>query len=55
MAALSDVNLLVALTWPNRAPHVPARRWFARRAPGMGHLLASRTGFRGGLDQARRA
>jgi hypothetical protein len=33
MVALLDVNVLVALAWPNHVHHVPARRWFARRAP----------------------
>jgi len=33
MVALLDVNLLVALAWPNHVHHTPARRWFADRAP----------------------
>ena len=33
MAALGEVNLLVVLARPNRVPHAPAGRWFARRAP----------------------
>ena len=32
MAALLDVNLLVALAWPNHVHHQAAHRWFARRA-----------------------
>jgi toxin-antitoxin system PIN domain toxin len=28
---LLDVNVLVALTWPNHEHHHPARRWFERR------------------------
>ena len=29
-AALLDVNVLVALAWPNHVHHQPARRWFER-------------------------
>jgi hypothetical protein len=32
MVALLDVNLLVALAWPNHVHHEPAHRWFARHA-----------------------
>ncbi len=32
MVALLDVNLFVALAWPNHVHHLPAHRWFARRA-----------------------
>lgn len=31
-AALLDVNLLVALAWPNHIHHERAHRWFAERA-----------------------
>lgn len=30
--ALLDVNLLVALAWPNHVHHQPARTWFAQHA-----------------------
>jgi uncharacterized protein len=33
MIALLDVNLLVALAWPNHVHHAAAHQWFARRAP----------------------
>lgn len=29
MTALPDVNVLVALAWPNHVHHAPAQRWFA--------------------------
>lgn len=29
MAALPDVNVLVALAWPNHVHHLPAQQWFA--------------------------
>lgn len=29
MTALLDVNVLIALGWPNHAHHLPAQRWFA--------------------------
>jgi toxin-antitoxin system PIN domain toxin len=32
MAALLDVNTLVALAWPNHVHHAAAHRWFARQA-----------------------
>jgi toxin-antitoxin system PIN domain toxin len=31
MVALLDVNVLVALAWPNHVHHTLAQRWFARR------------------------
>ncbi|MBS1848824.1 MAG: PIN domain-containing protein [Actinobacteria bacterium] len=31
-AALPDVNVLVALAWPNHIHHEPARAWFAAHA-----------------------
>ena len=31
MVALLDVNVLVALAWPNHVHHAVAQRWFARR------------------------
>ena len=32
--ALPDVNVLLALAWPNHQFHVPARAWFTAQAPG---------------------
>lgn len=32
MTMLLDVNVLVALAWPNHVHHVSARRWFAAEA-----------------------
>jgi hypothetical protein len=32
MVALLDVNLLVALAWPNHVHHLVAHRWFSRHA-----------------------
>jgi hypothetical protein len=32
MVALLDVNLLVALAWPNHVHHAAAHRWFSGRA-----------------------
>ena len=32
MVALLDVNLLVALAWPNHVHHAAAHRWFSRSA-----------------------
>jgi len=32
--ALLDVNVLVAVAWPNHVHHAPARRWFAGEAAG---------------------
>jgi len=32
MAALLDVNVLIALAWPNHVHHRVARLWFGRRA-----------------------
>ena len=32
MVALLDVNVLVALAWPNHVHHLPAHRWFAGQA-----------------------
>lgn len=33
MIALLDVNLLVALAWPNHVHHAQAHRWFGARRP----------------------
>lgn len=41
---LLDVNLLVALAWPNHIHHVPARRWFAA-AVGQGWATTPVTEF----------
>ncbi|MDQ3660528.1 MAG: PIN domain-containing protein [Actinomycetota bacterium] len=32
MIALLDVNILVALAWPNHVHHAPARRWFQQES-----------------------
>lgn len=34
MVGLLDVNVLVALAWPNHIHHVPALAWFRRHASG---------------------
>ena len=31
MTALLDVNVLIALVWPNHVHHEAARAWFTRR------------------------
>ena len=33
MVALLDVNVLVALAWPNHVHHTQAHRWFSARTP----------------------
>ena len=33
MAVLLDVNVLVALAWPNHMHHLAAHEWFAARSP----------------------
>jgi toxin-antitoxin system PIN domain toxin len=33
MVALLDVNLLIALAWPNHVHHASAHAWFGARAP----------------------
>ena len=33
MTALLDVNVLIALAWPNHVHHHAARAWFSRQAP----------------------
>jgi len=40
MVALLDVNLLVALAWPNHVHHAAAHRWFGRRG-GRGWATSS--------------
>jgi toxin-antitoxin system PIN domain toxin len=34
--ALLDVNVLVALAWPNHVHHIPAHRWFSSHHAGGG-------------------
>jgi len=34
MVSLLDVNVLVALAWPNHVHHEPAHRWFEKNSPG---------------------
>jgi len=55
MAALGDVNLLVALAWPDHVRHAPGRSWFAPpRTFGVGRLGAGRARFRAGFRGIRR-
>lgn len=43
---LLDVNVLIALAWPNHVHHVPARRWFANQsAQGWATTPLTETGF----------
>jgi toxin-antitoxin system PIN domain toxin len=43
---LLDVNLLVALAWPNHVHHRPAREWFrSRRGAGWATCSATQAGF----------
>ena len=44
--ALLDVNVLIALAWPNHVHHDPARAWFnARRKSGWATCLLTEAGF----------
>lgn len=44
--ALLDVNVLIALTWPNHEGHDAARRWFAEDSPrGWVTTPVTETGF----------
>ncbi len=43
MVALLDVNVIVALAWPNHVHHESAHRWFSRNAP-TGHVRAGGPG-----------
>ncbi|MGI9018561.1 MAG: TA system VapC family ribonuclease toxin [Euzebya sp.] len=44
--ALLDVNVLVALAWPNHVHHVAARRWFAdTHASGWATCPVTESGF----------
>jgi toxin-antitoxin system PIN domain toxin len=46
MAFLLDVNLLVALAWPNHAHHRPALTWFQRhQAEGWATCPVTESGF----------
>ncbi len=46
MAALLDVNVLIALAWPNHVHHAPAHAWFARRSTdGWATCAITETGF----------
>jgi toxin-antitoxin system PIN domain toxin len=46
MAALLDVNLLVALAWPNHVHHQPALAWFQRHhAAGWATCPVTESGF----------
>ena len=44
--ALLDVNVLIALAWPNHVHHVPARAWFEeQREEGWATCLLTEAGF----------
>jgi toxin-antitoxin system PIN domain toxin len=46
MAALLDVNLLVALAWPNHVHHQPALAWFQRHhSAGWATCPVTESGF----------
>jgi len=46
MTALLDVNVLVALAWPNHVHHESAHEWFAgRRDPGWATCPLTESGF----------
>lgn len=46
MVALLDVNVLIALAWPNHVHHVAARRWFtAHPALGWATCPVTQSGF----------
>jgi toxin-antitoxin system PIN domain toxin len=43
---LLDVNVLVALAWPNHAQHAAAHEWFAKhRSDGWGTCMVTQLGF----------
>ena len=43
---LLDVNLLIALAWPNHTQHAAAHRWFAQnQAHGWGTCMVTQLGF----------
>lgn len=43
---LLDVNLLIALAWPNHPQHSAAHSWFAERQPsGWGTCMVTQLGF----------
>jgi toxin-antitoxin system PIN domain toxin len=45
-AALLDVNVLIALAWPNHVHHQPARQWFAENSgEGWATTPVSELGF----------
>jgi toxin-antitoxin system PIN domain toxin len=45
-AYLLDVNVLIALSWPEHLQHGPARRWFAKhRAKGWATCPLAQAGF----------
>ena len=46
MISLLDVNLLIALAWPNHIHHAPARRWFREsRESGWATCPVTQSGF----------
>ena len=43
---LLDVNVLIALAWPNHAQHSPAHQWFAGiQSAGWGTCMVTQLGF----------
>lgn len=46
MTALLDINVLIALAWPNHVHHAAARKWFAGRGQsGWATCLLTEAGF----------
>jgi uncharacterized protein len=45
MIALLDVNVLVALAWPNHSHHTAAHRWLAKWTSGWATTALTETGF----------
>ena len=46
MVALLDINVLIALAWPNHIHHEAAHRWFRRHAPaGWATCPVTQAGF----------
>ena len=45
MTTLLDVNVLVALAWPNHVHHAAATTWFSRRTDGWATCPVTESGF----------
>ncbi|MBN2321696.1 MAG: VapC toxin family PIN domain ribonuclease [Acidobacteria bacterium] len=46
MIALLDINVLVAIAWPNHIHHLPARKWFQKqKESGWATCPATENGF----------